>query len=82
MPATWRANSTTAICIPRQMPEVRDPVLARDPRGLDLALDPALAEAAGDQDPVGPLGDLVGVEVLGVDQLDLDVDAVVVAAVV
>ncbi len=50
-------------------------------RRLDLALDAALAEAAGDQDPVGPLGDLLGVEVLGVDELDVDVRAVVIAAV-
>ena len=56
--------------------EVRDPLLARDPGRLDLALDPALAEAAGDQDPVGSPRAL-GVDVLGVDELDLDLDAVV-----
>ena len=33
--------------------EVRDRLLARDLRGLDLALDAASAEAAGDQDAVG-----------------------------
>ena len=33
--------------------EVRDPLLARDLRGADLALDAAAAEAAGDQDAVG-----------------------------
>ena len=33
--------------------EIRDVVLARDARRLDLALDPAVAEAAGDEDPVG-----------------------------
>ena len=60
--------------------EVGDLALAGDPRGLDLALDPALAEAAGDQDPVEAL-ERVEVEVLGVDQLDLHVDAVVDAAV-
>ena len=41
--------------------EERDLLLARDPRGLDLALDPAHAEAAGDEDAVGagePLADL------------------------
>ena len=32
----------------------RDTVLAREPRSGDLALDPALAEAAGIQDPVRP----------------------------
>ena len=32
--------------------EVRDLALARDLRGADLALDPATAEAPGDQDPV------------------------------
>ncbi len=53
MPATARANSTTAICMPRQMPEVRDRAFAGDPRRLNLALDPALAETAGNEDPVG-----------------------------
>ena len=33
--------------------EVRDPLLARDLRGADLALDAAAAEAAGDEDAVG-----------------------------
>ena len=32
--------------------EERDAALARDPRGVDLALDAAHAEAAGDQDAV------------------------------
>ena len=65
---------------PEADPQVGDLALAGDPRRLDLALDAALAEAAGDQDPVAAL-ELLGVEVLGVDQLDLDVDAVVEAAV-
>ena len=55
MPTTWRAKSTTASCIPRQMPRNGICALARDPRGVDLALDAAHAEAAGDQDAVGLL---------------------------
>src|SRR5918998_4471124 len=38
----------------------RDPPLARDARGTDLALDPAPAEAAGDEDPVGSSEPLEG----------------------
>ena len=59
--------------------QVRDPLLAGDPGGLDLALDPALAEAAGDQDAVGlldPVADLLVVERLRVDPVDLDAAAV------
>ncbi len=36
------------------------PLLARVPRGRDLALDPAAAEAAGDQDAVGAAQKLPG----------------------
>ena len=76
MPATWRANSPTAICMPRQMPRYGISLLARDLRGADLALDAAPAEAAGDQDAVGVAraaraASLV-VERLGVDPVDLD----------
>ena len=53
MPATWRANSQTAICMPRQIPRYGIRSLARDLRGADLALDAAAAEAAGDEDAVG-----------------------------
>ncbi len=60
--------------------EERHLLLAGVATGRDLALDPALAEAAGDEDAVGIL-ERGGVEVLGADQVDLDVDAVVVAAV-
>ena len=60
--------------------QIGDRAFAGDPRRRDLALDAALAEAAGDQDPVGVLEPL-RLEVLGVDQLDLDLDAVVDAAV-
>ena len=49
--ATSRANSMTAHWRPRQRPEVRDPLLARVVGGEDLALDAAMAEAAGDEDP-------------------------------
>ena len=54
MPATCRANSETATCMPRQMSEVRDLALAGDPAGEDLPLPPARAEAARDEDAVRP----------------------------
>src|SRR5204863_1814628 len=60
-------------------PEVRDALLARDLRGEDLALDPAAAEPARDQDPVGadePLARVLALERLGVDPVDLDTAAV------
>ena len=60
--------------------EERDLALARDPRRVDLALDAANAEAAGDQDAVGllqQLATLLVVERLGVDPEDLDLGAVV-----
>ena len=65
---------------PEADPEVGDPLLAGDLGGADLALDAALAEAAGDQDPVEALERLL-VEVLRVDEVDFDVHAVVDAAV-
>ena len=80
MPATRAGELDHRDLHPEADPEVGDRALAGDPRRLDLALDAALAEAAGDQDPVAALEPL-GVEVLGVDQLDLDFDAVVDAAV-
>ena len=45
-PHTWRANSMTAHCMPRQMPKNGTPLLARVAHRRDLALDPAVAEAA------------------------------------
>ena len=76
MSATWRANSHTAICMPRQTPRYGILLLAGDARGADLALDAAAAEAAGDEDAVGVRQAaqrlLVGVERLGVDPVDLD----------
>ena len=56
--------------MPRQMPEVRDPLLARDATGEDLSLPPARAEAAGNEDAVRRLelldrllvGHVLGVE--------------------
>ena len=62
------------------MPRNGIAVLARVAGRGDLALDPALAEAARDQDPVG-VGEGIGLELLGADEVDLDVDAVVPAAV-
>ena len=44
---TLRANSTTAHCIPRQMPRNGDRRLARVPDGRDLALDAAAPKPPG-----------------------------------
>src|SRR5574337_39589 len=54
--------------------EVRDALLAREACRADLALDPALAEAAGHQHRVEArqLVDVVAVQRLGVDVLDVD----------
>ena len=55
--------------------EVRHAALAREPRGADLALHAAHAEAAGDQDAVALLELALGlraVDRLGVDPADLD----------
>ena len=65
---------------PEADPQIGDLALAGDLGGGDLALDAALAEAAGDQDPVHSL-ERPGIEVLRVDQLDLGFDAVMDAAV-
>ena len=59
-------------------------LLAGDLGGADLALDPAAAEPARDQDPVGLLearGDRRIADVLGVDPVDLDLAVVVGAGV-
>ena len=64
--------------------QVRDLVVAGDPRGGDLALDPADAEAAGDEDAVGllePCADLRVVQRLGVHPVDVDAAAVLEAGV-
>src|ERR1700755_1878305 len=78
MPATWRANSDTAICMPRQMPRYgtfSSPAeRAREPGLWDLALHPAHAEAARDQDAVALLElalHLVLPDGLGVDPAHL-----------
>ena len=53
MPQTLRANSATAHCMPRHTPR-NGTLRSRQYRiGLDLALDAALAEAAGHDDAVG-----------------------------
>ena len=60
-------------------PQVGDLLLAGHPRGGDLALDAAAAEAARNEDPVGasePASGLRGRELLGVDPVDLDPAAV------
>ena len=60
--------------------EVRDPALARDPAGEDLALPAARAEAAGDEDAVDlleQLGRLLVGHVLGVDPVDAHLRALV-----
>ena len=65
-------------------PEVGHAVLARVARRLDLALEAAAAEAAGDQDAVGvgePRGGGAAGQRLGVDPVDLDPAAVAEAGV-
>ena len=51
-PSTCRANSITAICIPRQMPRIGHAVLPGVPDGGDFALHAPVAEAAGHQNAV------------------------------
>ena len=50
VPSTSRANSITAHWRPEAQAQVRDPVLAGEVGGQDLALDAAVAEAARDED--------------------------------
>ena len=69
---------------PEAQTEVRDLVLARHLRGLDLALDPAVAEPARDDDAVGatePVHGVVAVEVVRAHPVELDADRVVQAGV-
>ena len=54
MPQTCRANSMTAICMPRQMPRYGTSFSAGVAGRLDLPLDAAAAEAARHEDAVGP----------------------------
>src|SRR5205085_12075065 len=61
--------------------QIRDALLARDARGLDLALDAPFAEAAWNEDPVRSREPL-WVQALGVHELDLHAHAVVISAVV
>ena len=64
---------------PEAQAEVRDPVVAGEVGGEDLALDAAVAEAARDEDPGGALEPLVEVLVgqrLRIDPADLGVDLV------
>src|SRR5205823_9469721 len=64
--------------------EARDVLLAGEAGGGHLALHPPLAEAAGDDDAVEVLEAAFGEEtldVLGLDPLDVDLGAMVVAAV-
>ena len=77
MPQTWRAYSITAICMPRQMPRKGTPLLAGVAGRGDLALDAAAAEAARHQDAVGLAQQALEVGRLGVDPVDLELDAVV-----
>ncbi len=84
-PARCRAYSMTMTCRPRHSPRHGMSRLAGVAGGGDLALDPPLAEAAGDDDavevaqavrrPAGPR------HLLGLDPVQLDLGAVVVAAV-
>ena len=51
-PSTSRANSMTAHCMPRHSPRYGTALCAGEARGGDLALDAAMAEAAGHDDAV------------------------------
>src|SRR5437773_2216858 len=64
---------------PEAKPEIRHAMVAGKVGGEDLALDAAVAEAAGDDDAgraVEPLVEVVVGQGLGVDPADLRVDAV------
>ena len=76
MPQTWRANSTTAICIPRQMPRNGIPFSRAIRAASTLPSIPRSPKPPGIRIPSAP-SRLGLVEVLGGDQLGLDVDAVV-----
>src|SRR3954462_7945014 len=89
MPATWRGGGPTGDVAgelahrdlhAQADAQVRDLLLARDLDGADLALDPATAEPAGDEDAVDAGEALVGgvlvLERLRVDPVDLDPAAV------
>ncbi len=70
---------------PEADPEERDAALPSEPDGVDLALDAADPEAAGDQDAVDALERLLGgttSQVVGRDPVDAHVHAVVDPAVV
>src|SRR6185503_480641 len=65
-------------------PEEGDLALAGEADRLDLALGPAIAEAAGDEDGVEPAEERLGpalLDLLGVDVLEVDADVVVQPAV-
>ena len=83
-PSTLRANSMIMHLQAEAQAEARDVVLAGVAGGGDLALDAAHAEPAGDHDAVEVAQAAVGeqaLDVLGLDPVDLDLGAVVEAAV-
>ena len=83
-PSTLRANSIAHHLHAEAQAEARDVVLAGVAGGRDLALDAPLAEAAGDHDAVEVAQAALGqqaLDVLGLDPVDLDLGAVVEAAV-
>ena len=84
MPHRLRAASTTAICMPKQMPKYGTLALARELGGADLSLGAALAEAARHQDAVDVLEErrrILALEHLALDPVELDLDLVGDAAV-
>ena len=79
-----RANSITAICMPRQMPKNGTLLLARVADGVDLPLDAAAAEAGRHQDAVHlrqQRGRAAPLDLLGVDVVQVDAAVVADAAV-
>ena len=68
MPTTWRANSMTAHCIPRQIEEGHI-VFTGIPDGFDFPFDAAVPEAAGYEDAVSAfegLCDVFGGHLFGI----------------
>src|SRR5712691_6883189 len=83
IPHRFRAASTTAICMPKQMPK-SGTRLARELRRADLALGAALSEAAGHQNAVDVLEErcrVFALEHFAFDPVEIDLDLVGDAAV-
>src|SRR5665213_238138 len=84
MPQRLRAASSTAICMPKQMPEIGNVALARKLRCADFAFGAALTEAARHQDAIDVFqkrGRILVLEDFGFNPVKLDLHLVGDAAV-